>query len=132
MGSAARNHMRFFRSTPDAGPAPNAQERLTRRSSALAELSKLFSSEETLCILDMGATSAANIRRFTQQGHRIYSEDLREASTDPDLRVHDEQGMPVLDSKKFLEENRAYPAGRFDVVFCWSLADYIDRSLSNP
>jgi SAM-dependent methyltransferase len=132
MGSAARNFMKFFRSTPDAGPAPSAQERLTRRSSALAELSKIFASDDPLCVLDIGATSATNIRMFTERAHRIYSEDLLEASTDPELKIHDEQGMPVLDSKKFLEENLVYPAGQFDVVFCWNLADYMDESLVKP
>jgi SAM-dependent methyltransferase len=132
MGSAARNFMKFFRNTPDMAPAQNAQDRLTRRSSALAELSKIFDSEDTLCVLDIGATSAANIRLFTERGHRMYSEDLLEASTDPALRVHDEQGLPSLDSKKFLEENLVYPAGQFDVVFCWNLADYMDESLVKP
>ena len=132
MGSAASNLMRFFRGTPDSAPAQKAQERLTRRSSALAELSRVFTSEETLCVLDIGATSATNIRLFTERGHRIYSEDLLEASTDPALRSHDEQGLPVLDSKKFLEENLAYATGQFDVVFCWNLADYMDESLVKP
>jgi len=124
--------MRFFRGTPDSAPAQKAQERLTRRSSALAELSRVFTSEETLCVLDIGATSATNIRLFTERGHRIYSEDLLEASTDPALRSHDEQGLPVLDSKKFLEENLVYATGQFDVVFCWNLADYMDESLVKP
>ncbi len=132
MGSAASNLMRFFRGTPDSAPAQKAQERLTRRSSALAELSRVFTSEETLCVLDIGATSATNIRLFTERGHRIYSEDLLEASTDPALRSHDEQGLPVLDSKKFLEENLAYATGQFEVVFCWNLADYMDESLVKP
>jgi len=132
MGSAASNLMRFFRGTQDSAPAQKAQERLTRRSSALAELSRVFTSEETLCVLDIGATSATNIRLFTERGHRIYSEDLLEASTDPALRSHDEQGLPVLDSKKFLEENLAYATGQFDVVFCWNLADYMDESLVKP
>jgi SAM-dependent methyltransferase len=132
MGSAARNLMKFFRSTPDQALAQKAQERLTRRSSALAELSRVFTSEETLCVLDIGATSATNIRLFTERGHRIYSEDLLESSTDPALRVHDEQGLPVLDSKRFLEENLVYPTGQFDVVFCWNLADYMDESLVKP
>jgi len=132
MGSAASNLMRFFRGTPDSAPAQKAQERLSRRSSALAELSRVFTSEETLCVLDIGATSATNIRLFTERGHRIYSEDLLEASTDPALRSHDEQGLPVLDSKKFLEENLAYATGQFDVVFCWNLADYMDESLVKP
>jgi SAM-dependent methyltransferase len=124
--------MRFFRSTPEASPAPKAQERLTRRSSAMAELSRIFKSENPLCVLDIGATSASNIRFFTECGHRIYSEDLLEASTDPALMIHDEQGVTVLDSKKFLTENLSYPNAQFDVVFCWNLADYMDESLVKP
>jgi SAM-dependent methyltransferase len=132
MGSAAHNLMKFFRGTPASSPAPKAQERLTRRSSALAELSRVFKSEETLCVLDIGATSASNIRFFTERGHRIYSEDLLVASTDPGLVTTDDQGQKVLDSKKFLEENLVYPNAQFDVVFCWNLADYMDESLVKP
>jgi len=35
--------------------------------------------------LDIGSTSAANIRYLTERGHKIYSEDILEASTDPAL-----------------------------------------------
>jgi len=124
--------MRFFRSTPAEAPAPKTTQRLTRRSSAMAELSRLFKSDDPLCVLDIGATSASNIRFFTEKGHRIYSQDLLEASTDPDLVTTDEQGQPTLDSKKFLEDNLAYANGHFDVVFCWNLADYMDESLVKP
>jgi SAM-dependent methyltransferase len=105
---------------------------MTRHSSAMAELSRLFASEDPLCVLDIGATSASNIRFFTERGHRIYSQDLLEASTDPSLVTHNEQGSLALDSKKFLEENLAYPNGHFDIVFCWNLADYMDESLVKP
>ena len=98
----------------------------------MAELSRLLKSEQTLCVLDIGATSASNIRFFTERGHRIYSQDLLEASTDPHLSTRDEQGQLVLDSKKFLEENLAYENGLFDLVFCWNLADYMDESLVKP
>jgi len=124
--------MRFFRNTPAEAPAPKAQPRLNRRSSAMAELSRLLKSEQTLCVLDIGATSASNIRFFTERGHRIYSQDLLEASTDPPLLTKDEQGQLVVDSKKFLEENLAYENGLFDLVFCWNLADYMDESLVKP
>src|SRR5262249_23784819 len=102
--------MRFFRSNTPAPPRaePKAQERLNRRSSAMAELSRILTSEDPLCVLDIGATSASNLRFFTERGHRIYSQDLLEASTDPDLARNDEQGKLVLDSKKFLEEHLAY------------------------
>jgi SAM-dependent methyltransferase len=83
-------------------------------------------------VLDLGSTSAANIRYLTERGHKIYSEDLLEASTDPALPTRDEQGNPVLDSKRFLEDNLAYPAGQFDIVLFWNLADYMDESLVKP
>jgi len=124
--------MRFFRSTPAPAPAPKAQDRFTRRSSAIAELTRFFKSQDPLCVLDIGATSASNIRFFTERGHRIYSQDLLEASTDPSLLIPDEQGKPVIDSKRFLEENLAYPNTHFDLVFCWNLADYMDENLVKP
>lgn len=98
----------------------------------MAEVSRVFKTEECLCVLDIGATSASNIRFFTERGHRIYSQDLLEASTDPALVMSNEQGLPTLDSKKFLEENLAYPNTHFDLVFCWNLADYLDESLVKP
>ena len=98
----------------------------------MAEISRALKTEEALCVLDIGATSASNIRFFTERGHRIYSQDLLEASTDPALAISNEQGLPTLDSKKFLEENLAYPNTHFDLVFCWNLADYLDESLVRP
>ena len=98
----------------------------------MVELARLFKSEDPLCVLDIGATSASNIRFFTEKGHRIYSQDLFDASRDPELLTKDEQGNNVVDAKKFLEENLAYPNGHFDMVFCWNLADYMDESLVKP
>src|SRR5436309_13488112 len=110
--------MRFFRSTPAEAPAPKTAQRLTRRSSAMTELARVFKSEDPLCVLDIGATSASNIRFFTERGHRIYSQDLLAASTDPSLAIHDDQGRTTLNEKKFLEENLSYPNAQFDLVFC--------------
>jgi hypothetical protein len=64
----------------------------------------------------MGATSAGDIRYFAERGHRIYSEDLLSASTEPDLVTKDESGNMVLDSRKL----------------CWNLPDYLDESLVKP
>lgn len=92
----------------------------------------MVNSQDPLCVLDIGATSASNIRFFTERGHRIYSQDLLEASTDPSLAAHDERGNSIIDDKKFLEENLAYPNAHFDIVFCWNLADYMDENLVKP
>jgi SAM-dependent methyltransferase len=135
MSSVTHSFMKLFRGStnpvPGVKPAQVSQ-RLTRRSSGLAELARLFKSEEPLCILDIGSTSAANIRYLTERGHKIYSEDLLDASTDPSLVTKDEQGRRILDDKKFLAENLLYAAAQFDVVLCWNLADYLDESLVKP
>jgi SAM-dependent methyltransferase len=128
--------MKLFRDSsvdPGRGPEPaQGRQRLTRRSSGLAELAKSLGSDAALCVLDLGSTSAGNIRYLTTQGHKIYSEDLLEASTDPALATKDEQGNPVLDSKLFLADNLVYSAALFDIVLFWNLADYMDESLVKP
>jgi len=126
--------MKIFRNpvaSPEVKPALGG-ERLTRRSSGLRELARLLQSEEPLCVLDLGSTSAANIRYLTERGHKIYSEDLLEASTDPDLVTKDADGQRSVDQKQFFSENLAYTAAKFDLVFCWNLADYLDESLVKP
>ena len=136
MASATHSLMKFFRSSSDSsaqnpGSAPGSK-RLTRRSSSLAQLVKELDSKETLCVLDLGSTSPANIRYCTERGHKIYSDDLLVSSTDPSLTIKDEAGKTVLDSKRFLEENLVFPATQFDIVLCWNLADYLDESLVKP
>jgi SAM-dependent methyltransferase len=125
--------MKLFRgSTGDTEAASQAVPKLTRRSSGLGELSRLWDGDAPICVLDLGSTSAANIRFFTERGHRIYSEDLLVASTDPSLITKDEQGNMTLDSKQFLADNLVYPAAHFDFVLCWNLPDYLDENLVRP
>jgi SAM-dependent methyltransferase len=135
MSSVTHNFMKFFRSSSGGADTTNAAQiaqKLTRRSSGLGELAHVWEKEETLCVLDLGSTSATNIRHFTEHGHKIYSEDLLTASTEPNLITKDEQGNIVLDSRQFLADNLVYPAAHFDVVLCWNLPDYLDESLVRP
>ncbi len=115
-----------------ASATKQTAQRLTRRSSGLGELDHLLRSQEGLCILDLGSTSPANIAYLTGLGHKVYSEDLLVASTDPSLSTKDEQGNPVLDSQRFLADNLEYPAAHFDAVLCWNFPDYMDESLVKP
>ena len=134
MASVTHSFMKLFRSSADSdsGSAQTPSSRLTRRSSGLVELTRTLASEEPLCVLDLGSTSPTNIRYMTERGHKIYSEDLLDASTDPALVMKDESGTLTLDSKRFLADNLVYPAARFDVVLCWNLADYLDETLVKP
>ena len=134
MASVTQNFMKLFRGS-SGGPestASQAAQKLIRRSSSLGELSRIWQTETPLCILDLGSTSASNIRFFTERSHKIYSEDLLVASTDPNLATKDEQGNRILDSRRFLTDNLVYPAAHFDVVLCWNLPDYLDESLVRP
>jgi SAM-dependent methyltransferase len=140
MASVTHSFMKLFRGpSVEPGPhrgqgarSPQSAQRLTRRSSGLVELTRLFQSEEPLCILDIGSTSASNIRYLTERGHKIYSEDLLEASTDPSLVLRDAQGQAALDHKRFLAENLVFGNAQFDVILCWNLADYLDEELVKP
>src|SRR6202789_2528148 len=104
MASVSDNVMRFFRGTSNQAAGPAVPQKLTRRSSGMGEISRRLSSQEGLCVLDMGSTSASNIRFFTGKGHKNYSEDLLRSSLDPALRVQDSSGNTIIDSKKFLDE----------------------------
>jgi len=123
--------MKFFRSMRAAPPEPKAPERHSRRSSAMAELTRVLKTGAPLCVLDIGAASASNMHFFSERGHRIDAQDLLKASTDPALLITNEQGPTALDPKKFLE-NLAYPNAYFDVALCWNVADYLDESLVKP
>jgi SAM-dependent methyltransferase len=132
VASNSYNGMKFFKGSSNQVVAPAAPQKLTRRSSGMGEVSRLLNSQEALCVLDMGATSASNIRFFTGKGHKNYSEDLLRSSLDPTLRIPDSDGKPVVDSKKFLDENVVYPNAQFDVVLCWNLPDYMEENLVKP
>lgn len=132
MAVVAENIMKFFRGSSEQGSVPAVAQKLSRRSSGMAEVSRLLNTEEALCVLDLGSTSANNIRFLTERGHKNYSEDVLRASLDPTLRVKDEAGNWVLDSKKFLDENLVYGNERFDVVLCWNLPDYMEEGLVKP
>jgi SAM-dependent methyltransferase len=98
----------------------------------MGEIARLLKSQEGLCVLDIGSTSASNIQFLTGKGHKNYSEDLLRSSLDPALRMPDAAGATVVDSKKFLDENLVYPTALFDVVLCWNLPDYMEESLVKP
>src|SRR6184192_568828 len=126
--------MKLFRGSTNPGQSRVAAKipRLSRRSSGLAELAKLLNSEASLCVLDLGYTSPSNIRYFTERGHKIYSEDLLVASTDPALLTKDDAGNSVPDEKQFLADNLVYPNAQFDLVLCWNMADYMEEALVKP
>ena len=121
MALVSENVMKLFRGSSGQSSAPAVPQKLTRRSSGMAEISRLLNSQEALCVLDLGSTSASNIRFLTERGHKNYSEDLLQASLDTSLRVKDEAGNWAPDGKRFLDENLVYGNAVFDIVLCWKV-----------
>ena len=106
-------------------------ERVQRRSSGLQELTRSLKSGDSLSVLDLGPTSAANITHFTSLGHRTYTEDVLLASREPSLIVHREEG-DTLDIERFLSENLKFDREIFDGVLCWDVFDYLHADLVKP
>src|SRR3954453_1023219 len=106
-----------------------SQGRVTRRSSGLQEFVRALGKEEGLRILDLGPTSPTNIARLTEQGHKVYNEDVLLASMDPALQGPAENGQQVVSPERFLEENLRHERHKFDAVLCWDVPDYLNEAL---
>ncbi len=118
------------------GSAPEKRggsgQRIARRSTGFNEFIKYISKEENLRILDLGATSAANITFMTGLGHNFHQEDLLRLSADKDLLVTDDKGGKVFDAERFLRDNLNFEREEFDAVMFWDLADYLPEPLVKP
>ncbi|HSE47733.1 MAG TPA: methyltransferase domain-containing protein [Terriglobales bacterium] len=109
-----------------------SQGKITRRSSGLQEFVRALGKEEGLRVLDLGPTSPTNIARLTEQGHKVYNEDVLLASLDPAFQSPGEDGKPFVDPKKFLEDNLNHQRHQFDAVLCWDVPDYMAETLVKP
>ncbi len=107
-------------------------QRISRRSTGFNEFIKYISKEENLRILDLGATSAANITFMTGLGHNFHQEDLLRLSSDKDLLVSNGEGGTVFDTDRFLRDNLNFERQEFDAVMLWDVADYLPEPLVKP
>jgi len=105
---------------------------MTRRSSGLQEFVRALGKEEGLRILDLGPTSPTNIARLTEQGQKVYNEDVLLSSMDPEFQVPGEDGKPVISPEKFLADNLNHQRHQFDAVLCWDVPDYLNEALVKP
>ena len=130
--------MRWFRgadsSQGKSEESGKAASRTSRRCIGLGEFmsSLAGAGEEKPCVLDLGPTSPANIAFLTEMGVRVFNEDILRESQDPGYQVKQEDGSTQLDAARFFSENLDYPAGRFDAVLFWDVADYLPESLVKP
>jgi len=62
----------------------------------------------------------------------VYNQDLLREAQEPEYQVKQEDGSMQIDPAKFFSENLNYPAGHFDAILCWDVADYLPEALVKP
>ena len=133
MASVGQAFFRLFRRESAAVlvEQPQASQSL-RRSSGLAEFSRLLQGQESLSFLDLGSTSPQNIAYLTGLGHRVNNEDVLLSSLAPEYVDCSEKGKKTFAADKFLTENLRYTDQQFDAVLCWDIPDYLPEPLVKP
>jgi hypothetical protein len=123
----------FFGGKDKVGGNPAANERVPRHSSGWGQLLERMRTEESLRILDIGATSSTNINFVTALGHSIYLANLVEEAAKRDWIVAQDDGSsPRFDVEKFLATHLNFSGRGFDVVLFWDTADYLPEELLGP
>jgi hypothetical protein len=118
----------FFGGKDKSGGSPAANERIPRHSSGWGQLLERMRKEESLRILDIGATSSTNINFVTALGHSIYLANLVEDAAKRDWILPAQDDSPErFDIERFLATGRG-----FDVVLFWDTADYLPEELLAP
>ena len=133
MSSVTHSFFRLFRGAPAAAASVREEpQRVSRRSSGLNEFTRALAGQQELRILDLGITSPINIARFTELGHKMYTEDVLSASGDHSLVIATENGKPMYDVPRFLAENLVFERELFDAVLCWDIPDYMPEAFVKP
>ena len=107
--------------------------KFTRHSGAWALLRKRLLGEQGLRVLDVGATSAANINLLTRMGHSVYMADLiHDAYSEDWTRGEDEDGKKIWDVDGFRSGNLDFSGRQFDMVLLWTTLDYLPEAFVAP
>ena len=117
-----------------AGGAAQSGARMSRHSSGWSQLLKHMNASESLRVLDVGPTSAANINFITGLGHSIYMADMVEDAARfaalPRTGASGEDDE--FNARRFVEQNLDFAGRVFDVVTFWDTADYLPAAALQP
>jgi SAM-dependent methyltransferase len=123
----------FFGGKDKAGGGAGGNERVLRHSSGWGQILQRMRGEESLRVLDIGATSSGNINFITALGHSIYLANLVEDAAKRDWIISGEDGEPGrFDVERFLATHLDFSGRGFDVVLFWDTADYLPEELLGP
>ena len=125
--------MSFFGTKDKTGGSAAANERIPRHSSGWGQLLERMRSQESMRVLDIGATSSTNINFVTALGHSIYLANLVEDAARREWIIPQEDDSPGrFDVDKFLATHLGFSGRGFDIVLFWDTADYLPAELLAP
>jgi SAM-dependent methyltransferase len=123
----------FFGGKDKTGSSAGANERVSRHSSGWGQILQRMRGEESLRVLDIGATSSRNINFITALGHSIYLANLVEDAAKRDWIIPGEDGGPGrFDVNRFIAAHLNFSGRDFDIVLFWDTADYLPEELLGP
>lgn len=95
---------------------------------------KRLESEPGLRILDVGYTSPNNINYLTGLGHSLFMADLVHEACAGQWQSGelDDDGNPIWDVQKFLDQTLNFAERMFDVVLLWTSLDYLPEPFVKP
>ncbi len=121
--------MSLFR-RDDKATGPKRTDRPPRHSSGWRDTLAYLKENESLRVLDFGATSSHNINYLTSMGHSVYMANVVADAARPEWRKSPEEGAPAeFDVAGFVEANLNFSGRDFDVVLVWDTADYLPPEL---
>ena len=102
-----------------------------RHSRGLEQFLSQIQTQESLCVLDVGGATQANVEFVTNLGHKLYSEEFLHLLDTPDA---DTPGDPAAGPSQafvdtFLRQNLDFPAGWFDGVLLWDSLEFLPPPL---
>lgn len=101
-----------------------------RNSSGWRDILAYLKENESLRVLDFGATSSHNINYLTGMGHSVYMANVAQEAASPEWRKPLEEGAaPRFDVAGFVAANLNFSGRDFDVVLVWDTADYLPPEL---
>jgi len=122
----------IFGGKDKAGSGAASNERISRHSSGWGQLLERMRSEESLRVLDIGATSSTNINFITALGHSIYLANLAEDAAKREWIIPQADGTGRFDVERFLTTHLGFSGRGFDVVLFWDTADFLPEELLAP
>lgn len=117
--------------SPDGADSSASPEGYARHSHGLEQFLSQLATRESLCVLDVGGVTQANVEFLTNLGHKVYSEQFLHLLDSLDEEAPDDPAAApsreFVDT--FLRQNLDFPAGWFDGVLLWDSLEFLPPPL---